>query len=64
MVGYFALSKIENRQRPVMSVEVVALVKAIRMPLAWLFADEELSLAHQLVRMQATSRFCLLAEMR
>ena len=47
MVGESGLSKIENRQRPVMGgVEVVALAKAIKIPVAWLFVDEELSLAH------------------
>ena len=46
MVGKFALSKAENRQRPVMGVEVVALAKDIKIPVAWLFAGEELSLAH------------------
>ncbi len=45
-------------------VEVVVLAKAIKIQVAWLFADEELSLAHHLVRMQASSRFCLFGEAR
>lgn len=36
MIGQFAVSKIENRQRPVTGVEVVALAKAIKIPIEWL----------------------------
>ncbi len=36
-----ALSKIENGQRPVTDVEVAALAKALKVSVAWLFADTE-----------------------
>ena len=45
MVGQFALSSTENRQRPVMGVEVAPLAKVTKTPVARLFADGALSLA-------------------
>lgn len=42
MIDQSALSKIENQQRPVTDVEVVALAKALKVSVAWLLgqADE------------------------
>ena len=35
------LSKIENRQRPVMDIEVVALAKALKVTVTWLLGETE-----------------------
>lgn len=36
------LSKIENQQRPVTDIEVIALSKALKVSAAWLFSEDEL----------------------
>ncbi len=39
MIDQSTLSKIENGQRPVTDVEVVALAKALKVPVAWLLGE-------------------------
>ena len=41
MIDQSALSKLENEQRPVTDVEVVALAKALKVPVAWLLEETE-----------------------
>jgi transcriptional regulator with XRE-family HTH domain len=41
MIDQSALSKLENGQRPVTDVEVAALAKALKVPVAWLFEETE-----------------------
>ena len=43
MIDQSALSKIENGQRPVTDIEVVALAKALKISVAWLFEETESS---------------------
>ena len=45
MIDQSALSKIESGQRPVTDIEVVALAKALKVPVAWLFEETESSAA-------------------
>jgi len=35
------LSKIENGQRPITDIEIAALVKALKVSVAWLFSETE-----------------------
>jgi transcriptional regulator with XRE-family HTH domain len=39
MIDQSTLSKIENKQRPVTDIEVVALAKALKVSVAWLLEE-------------------------
>ena len=41
------LSKIENGQRPVSDIEIAALVKALKVSVAWLFSETEAPITQQ-----------------
>ena len=45
MIDQSTLSKIENGQRPVTDIEIVALAKALRVPVSWLFEEAKSSVA-------------------